>query len=390
MVERPARSTCSTLVSGICRKRVPCAWNASASPVHRKEYLALALTPPTRGRERRGRARLGARARRRRSRSSPDPPEHPLQHRAHQRVVRAAEDHGVHARRDPAARNSRAPPLPALRRTARRRAGPGSAARGRDTRRRRGRHAGRPPRRPARRPRESTVAGVASRPMRPLRVTATACAASGLTTPMTSTPSVVSQHPLLQRRQRRGGHRVAGDDQQLGPPRDQLLGDVHPEARLQLLHAALTVREALRRRPLWPPGSMDGLLRPERTTSTWATAPRFPYGERTAGARGRFGMDIAEELLAPARQAARRGLQLDDRGRAAGAAAAHAGDDARRRRHRRRRPEAAQAVTMTRNGRIGLLATPATVASGAYARAVARGRPARRPRRRRRAPTSRR
>jgi glutamate racemase len=35
------------------------------------------------------------------------------------------------------------------------------------------------------------------------------------------------------------------------------------------------------------------------------------------------------------------------------------------------RPEAVQAVTTTRNGRIGLLATPATVASGAYARAVA-------------------
>ncbi len=33
-------------------------------------------------------------------------------------------------------------------------------------------------------------------------------------------------------------------------------------------------------------------------------------------------------------------------------------------------PEAVQAVTATRNGRIGLLATPATVASGAYARAV--------------------
>ena len=33
-------------------------------------------------------------------------------------------------------------------------------------------------------------------------------------------------------------------------------------------------------------------------------------------------------------------------------------------------PEAVQAVTTTRNGRIGLLGTPATVASGAYARAV--------------------
>jgi glutamate racemase len=34
------------------------------------------------------------------------------------------------------------------------------------------------------------------------------------------------------------------------------------------------------------------------------------------------------------------------------------------------RPEALQAVATTRNGRIGLLATPATVASGAYERAV--------------------
>src|SRR5439155_25762245 len=34
------------------------------------------------------------------------------------------------------------------------------------------------------------------------------------------------------------------------------------------------------------------------------------------------------------------------------------------------RPEAFQAVAATRNGRIGLLATPTTVASGAYAEAV--------------------
>jgi glutamate racemase len=34
------------------------------------------------------------------------------------------------------------------------------------------------------------------------------------------------------------------------------------------------------------------------------------------------------------------------------------------------RPEAAKAVAKTRNGRIGLLATPATVASGAYPRAL--------------------
>ncbi len=36
------------------------------------------------------------------------------------------------------------------------------------------------------------------------------------------------------------------------------------------------------------------------------------------------------------------------------------------------RPEAMRAVAATRSGRIGLLATPTTVASGAYERAVAR------------------
>ena len=54
------------------------------------------------------------------------------------------------------------------------------------------------------------------------------------------------------------------------------------------------------------------------------------------------------------------------------------------------RPEAVQAVAATRNGRIGLLATPATVRSGAYEQAVHARRPARRARRASRAPTSRR
>ena len=47
------------------------------------------------------------------------------------------------------------------------------------------------------------------------------------------------------------------------------------------------------------------------------------------------------------------------------------------------RPEAVHAVTATRNGRIGLLATPTTVISGAYAAGDRRRRSARRPRRRR-------
>ena len=50
-------------------------------------------------------------------------------------------------------------------------------------------------------------------------------------------------------------------------------------------------------------------------------------------------------------------------------------------------PGAVQAVAATRNGRVGLLATPATVASGAYERAIARRRPVRRRHRGRRART---
>ena len=45
-------------------------------------------------------------------------------------------------------------------------------------------------------------------------------------------------------------------------------------------------------------------------------------------------------------------------------------------------PGAVQAVAATRNGRVGLLATPATVASGAYERGDRGGRPVRRRRRR--------
>jgi glutamate racemase len=97
---------------------------------------------------------------------------------------------------------------------------------------------------------------------------------------------------------------------------------------------------------------------------------RFPYGERTAQELEAFGMDIAEELLA------RRAKLLVVACNSLTAAALPA--------LQRRmlettlgvdvigvvRPEAAQAVTATRNGRIGLLATRATVDSGAYARAI--------------------
>jgi glutamate racemase len=98
---------------------------------------------------------------------------------------------------------------------------------------------------------------------------------------------------------------------------------------------------------------------------------RFPYGERTQQELERFGMDIADELIA------RRAKLLVVACNSMTAAALPA--------LQRRmlettlgidvigvvRPEAGQAVAVTRSGRIGLLATRATVASGAYERAVA-------------------
>jgi glutamate racemase len=98
---------------------------------------------------------------------------------------------------------------------------------------------------------------------------------------------------------------------------------------------------------------------------------RFPYGERTREELERFGMDIADELIA------RRAKLLVVACNSMTAAALPA--------LQRRmlettlgidvigvvKPEAAQAVAVTRSGRIGLLATRATVSSGAYERAVA-------------------
>ena len=98
---------------------------------------------------------------------------------------------------------------------------------------------------------------------------------------------------------------------------------------------------------------------------------RFPYGERSGEELERFGMDIADELIA------RRAKLLVVACNSMTAAALPA--------LQRRmlettlgidvigvvKPEAAQAVAVTRSGRIGLLATRATVASGAYERAVA-------------------
>jgi glutamate racemase len=98
---------------------------------------------------------------------------------------------------------------------------------------------------------------------------------------------------------------------------------------------------------------------------------RFPYGERSPEELERFGMDVAEELVS------RRAKLLVVACNSMTSAALPA--------LQRRmlettlgidvigvvRPEAAQAVAVTRSGRIGLLATRATVASGAYERAVA-------------------
>jgi glutamate racemase len=98
---------------------------------------------------------------------------------------------------------------------------------------------------------------------------------------------------------------------------------------------------------------------------------RFPYGERTVEELERFSLEIAEVLLAE------RAKLLVVACNTATAAALPA---LQRRMMETTlgvdvlavvRPEAAKAVAQTRNGRIGLLATPATVRSGAYDRAVA-------------------
>ena len=98
---------------------------------------------------------------------------------------------------------------------------------------------------------------------------------------------------------------------------------------------------------------------------------RFPYGERTPEELARFSAEIAEELL-------RRRTKLLVV--ACNSATAAALPSLRRRMLETTlgvdvlgvvRPEATQAVAATRTGRIGLLATPTTVASRAYDEAVA-------------------
>src|SRR4051812_45580920 len=98
---------------------------------------------------------------------------------------------------------------------------------------------------------------------------------------------------------------------------------------------------------------------------------RFPYGQRSREELERFTLEIAEELL-------RRRVKLLVV--ACNSATAAALPALRRRMMETTlgvdvlgvvRPGAVQAVAATRNGRIGVLATPATVASRAYEEAIA-------------------
>jgi glutamate racemase len=97
---------------------------------------------------------------------------------------------------------------------------------------------------------------------------------------------------------------------------------------------------------------------------------RFPYGDRTAQELTGFAVEISQELLRreakllvvacnSATAAALPRLRAQTAETAAGVEVLGVV-----------RPEAFQAVAATRTGRIGLLATPTTVASGAYADAV--------------------
>ena len=98
---------------------------------------------------------------------------------------------------------------------------------------------------------------------------------------------------------------------------------------------------------------------------------RFPYGERSAKELEQFAVEVAEELLQrrakllvvacnTATAAALGPLQARMADTTLGVDVIGVVQ-----------PEALRAVASTHSGRIGLLATPATVASGAYARAIA-------------------
>jgi glutamate racemase len=102
-----------------------------------------------------------------------------------------------------------------------------------------------------------------------------------------------------------------------------------------------------------------------------ADSARFPYGERSRPELERFSLEIAEELLG-------RGAKLLVV--ACNSATAAALPALRERMMQTTlgidvlgvvHPGAVRAVAATRNGRVGLMATPATVASGSYAQALA-------------------
>jgi glutamate racemase len=106
-----------------------------------------------------------------------------------------------------------------------------------------------------------------------------------------------------------------------------------------------------------------------------ADAARLPYGTRTQAELERFALQCAEELLA-------RGAKLLVV--ACNSATAAALPALRERMAQTTlgidvlgvvQPGAVQAVAATTNGRVGLLATPATVTSGAYASAIAQADP---------------
>jgi glutamate racemase len=138
--------------------------------------------------------------------------------------------------------------------------------------------------------------------------------------------------------------------------------------------------EAMRRRPVGVFDSGVGGLTvlhellvqlPAEDFVYLADSARFPYGERTAAELERFALEVAEELLA-------RGIKLLVV--ACGSATAAALPALRERLMQTTlgvdvlgvvQPGAVQAVAATRNGRVGVLATPATVASGAYRDAIA-------------------
>jgi len=110
---------------------------------------------------------------------------------------------------------------------------------------------------------------------------------------------------------------------------------------------------------------------PQEDFVYFADAARFPYGDRTVAELEAFALEVAEELIA------RRIKLLVVACNSATAAALPA---LRERLMQTTlgvdvlgvvQPGAVQAVAATRNGRIGVMATPATVASGAYAAAIA-------------------